>query len=556
MFRMWAMALASLVSTIPIYLVVTAVSASPASERGRSVVASDHVLASRAGRQLLQEGGNAADAAVAAALAAGVVQPAGSGLGGGGFAVGSDASGSWVLDFREVAPMASTRDMYVGDAGVDSKASRRGGMAVAVPGESRGLAWLLANHGSRSAGQVAGPAIRLAGRGWTVGDHLGKALGRTDYTDVIDLFSVGGVRAARGGRVRNPALASTLRRWVRSAGEDLHTGVGAAEIVRVAGASNGILVARDLADWRPKERKPIECTFRGQTLVTMPPPSSGGVVLCQVLRVIEDHPLHELGHNSSEYVHLLVEAMKHAYADRAHHLGDPDFVDVPVNRLISDERRDEVRRKIYPTRTFGVEHYGPKIAPPQDGGTQHISVVDQHGTAVALTTTINTSFGSGLTAGGLILNNEMDDFSAAPGTPNAFGLVGSEANAIVAGKRPLSSMTPTVVLDDQGQVAMSIGASGGSTIISSTLQVYLNVVVFEMEPQAAVAAPRFHHQWLPDRLFIEPDFPLDVQRSLSARGHTLDVRPAFSAVQIVVRSDGEVSGGADPRKGGWPAAVP
>jgi len=535
--------------------------AAPPPEVGRAVVAADHRLVSQAGVEVLAQGGNAVDGAVAAALSAGVVQPAGSGLGGGGFAViaGRDQQ-PFTWDFREVAPAAATPDMYVtSDGTVSRKRSKRGALAVAVPTESRGLARLLAQRGSLRPMQVAAPAIRQANRGFPVGAHLARALSRTRYDDVQRLFSVDGKLASRGLRVRNRALGRTLRAWAATAGEDLHTGRGASCIIERVQADGGILTAQDLADSTPKERPPIVTRFGEHTLVTMPPPSSGGVVLAQVLQVLDGHDLKSMGHNSSDYLHLLTEAMKHAYADRAHHLGDPDHVQVDVDRLLGQARVAEIRSKLWPMRTFPVEHYGERIAPPTDAGTQHISVVDAQGLGVALTTTVNTSFGSGIVEPcvGLPLNNQMDDFSAAPGVPNAYGLVGSEANAIAPGKRPLSSMTPTVVLDADGQVVMVLGASGGSTIISGTLQVYLNMAVFDMDPQAAVSAPRIHHQWLPDTLFVEPEIPRDVRQNLEKRGHTLDVRPGFTAVQAVRRSDdGRMEGGSDPRKGGWPAAVP
>jgi gamma-glutamyltranspeptidase/glutathione hydrolase len=298
-------------------------------------------------------------------------------------------------------------------------------------------------------------------------------------------------------------------------------------------------------------------TFRGHTIVTMPPPSSGGVVLLQLLAVLEPLDLQALGHNSSAYLHVLAEAFQHAYADRAHHLGDPDFVEVPVARLVSPERAAEVRSAIVPDTTFPPDRYGTLVAAPSDAGTQHISALDATGGAVALTTTINTSFGSGLVVEelGIVLNNQMDDFSVAPGVPNFFGLVGDEANAIAAGKRPLSSMTPTVVVGPDGKVAMVIGASGGGQIITATLQVLLDVLVFGMDPQEAVAAPRVHHQWMPKVLFVEPGIPLDVIRALEFRGHVVQVQESYSSVQVVVGAGDLLTGGADPRKGGWPAGV-
>ncbi|MEZ4316056.1 MAG: gamma-glutamyltransferase [Myxococcota bacterium] len=533
------------------------VGVAPPPEVGTALVSADHRLASEAGAEVLRKGGNAVDAVVAAALSAGVVQPAGSGLGGGGFAVIVRPDGSRrVLDFRETAPAGASRDMFrTEDGGVDAMASRVGGRAVAVPGESRGLAQLLAELGRLPPADVAAPAIRQASEGFRVGAHLAHALESTQHPAIQALFRLTDRVATDGDTVKRPALAKTLKRWAKSKGEDLYTGPGAASVLATTEADRGVLTSADLEGYRPKAREPIVSTYRGYTLVTMPPPSSGGVVLAQALKVLEGYDLPSLGHNSADYVHLVSEVMKHAYADRAHHLGDPDFVKVPVARLLSDARVDEIRKKVWPGRTFPPEHYGPLIAPPEDGGTQHISVIDADGMAVALTTTINTSFGSGLVAAdaGIVLNNEMDDFAAAPGVPNAYGLVGNDANAIQPGKRPLSSMTPTVVLDADGKVVMSIGASGGSFIISSVLQTFLNLTEFGMDPQEAVAAPRFHHQWQPDTLMIESEMPLDVRRALEARGHELRVVERFSSVQVVVRDGAELSGGADPSKGGWPA---
>lgn len=525
---------------------------------GPGVVAADHELASQAGAEMLRRGGNAADAAVAAALAAGVVQPAGSGLGGGGFAVVSDGQNQpYVLDFREVAPLAASANMYLDANGdVRPKMSRVGSAAVAVPLEGRGLAQLLREKGRLKASDVAGPAIKLAAKGYPVGRHLAKALLGTSHSDVQRFFSGVDGLLSEGSQFRNPALAATLRRWVRTGGEDLHTGLGASLILEAMDSGTSVLAAADLRGIQARKRDAIFAKYKGYTLITMPPPSSGGVVLAQVLAVLETFDLQSMGHNSSDYIHVITEAMKHAYADRAHHLGDPDFVKVRVSDLLSDERIDEVRGAIYPGRTFSSDHYGPLIAPPSDGGTQHISVLDADGMGVGLTTTINTGFGSGIVAEnlGIVLNNQMDDFSAKPGEPNAYGLVGNAANAIAPGKKPLSSMTPTVVLDANGQVVMVLGASGGSTIISGTIQAFLNMVEFGMDPQAAVSAPRFHHQWIPDRLFLEPDIPDDVIRALRARGHTIDVRPGFTSVQAVqAGDDGRVYGGSDPRKGGSPA---
>lgn len=535
------------------------VAAAPYPEWGRAVVSADHLLASRAGVTVLERGGNAVDAVVATALAAGVVQPAGSGLGGGGFAVvGSSGEKTHVLDFREVAPAGATEDMYrSSDGSVNPERSRYGALAVAVPGESRGLAELLRQHGRLSPKQVAGPAIKLAEKGFLVGPHLALALERTGLVEVQNLFSRGGDIVGRGTRIRRPLLAQTLRRWANSFGEDLHTGRGADAIQRALAGEVGAVNGRDLDSYAPRVREPIRIAYGNYVVETMPPPSSGGVCLGQMLRVLEGQELTELGHNSSAYIHLLVEAMKHAYADRAHHLGDPDFIEIDVNGLLSDERVGVIKSKFDPDRTFEAGYYGELIQAPEDAGTQHISVLDADGMGAALTTTINTSFGSGVVVEelGIILNNEMDDFVAAPGVPNAYGLIGGRANAIAAGKRPLSSMTPTVVRDSEGKVVLTIGASGGSMIISSVLQVFLNVVEFGMDPQAAVSAARFHHQWQPEHIFLEAAIPEDVRLGLAERGHQTKRFELYSSVQLSLYGDEGALGGSDPRKGGWPAGL-
>ena len=519
------------------------------------MVAADHERASWAGAEVLRRGGNAADAAAAAALAAGVVQPAGSGIGGGGFAVVVAGDERTVLDFREVAPAAAHADMYVGEDGqVVKNASRVGGLAVGVPGESRGLAQLVRDHGSLPLRDIARPAVTLARKGFDVEHHLLSALDRKPHMTAL-LFGGGPDAVALGQKVTRPQLARTLDSWARSGGEALHTGSIAGTMAQAVQAAGGVLTAQDLADYAPVERAPLVGSYRGYTVITMPPPSSGGAALLQVLGVLEGHDLADLGHNSSDHLHLLAEAMKHAYADRAEFMGDPDFVDVPVDRMLDGARIQAIQQDIWPTRTFPPEHYGTMAALPDDAGTQHISVVDGAGMAVALTTTINTSFGSQVVdpVSGILFNNEMDDFVAQSGVPNAYGLVGKESNAVEPGKRPLSSMTPTVVLDPDGDVVLAVGASGGPFIISSTLQVLSNIVDFGMDPSEAVSVPRMHHQWAPNQIFLDQGIPLDVHRGLEARGHELKEMSFFSSVQAVHVDDGVTTGASDPRKGGGPA---
>ena len=539
---------------------LTALAAAPPPELSRTgMVASDHHSASKAGRSVLAKGGNAVDAAVAAALASGVVQPAGSGLGGGGFAVVVTPDGKpEVLDFREVAPAKAHRDMYV-EATAD-KASRIGGLANAVPGEARGLETLHRRHGKLPWSEVVAPAIRFASGGFRVEHHLAHALlGLDDAADAFarSIFDVSEV-PRQGDIVTRATLGSALGQLAEKGADALHKGKGAKAIAAASRAQGGILTARDLADYTPRDRDPIVGDYRGWTVITMPPPSSGGVVLVQMLGVLEAHDLGAMGHNSAAYVHLVSEASKHAFADRARTMGDPDRITVPVDALTSDARIEAVRAAFDPERTLASDAYGMPIDAGTDGGTLHLSTLDADGMAVALTSTINTSFGSRVTVPGmgLVLNNEMDDFVARPGVPNAYGLVGSEANAVAPGARPLSSMTPTVLISPDGQQRIVVGASGGPFIITSTLQAIVNIIDFGMDPSEAVSVPRFHHQWQPELLFLDEGFTVDTVEALEERGHQTKTMPFFSSVQAIHQTGpDEMLGAADPRKGGWAAGV-
>jgi gamma-glutamyltranspeptidase/glutathione hydrolase len=547
-------------------LTVGAMAAAPSPVRGHGVVAANHPAASQAGADVLALGGNAVDAVVAAALSAGVVQPSDSGLGGGGFALAVDGAGkSHFLDFREVAPAAATRDMYLKTDGTpDPGRSTLGGLAVAVPAESRGLAELLACCGTLSPRVVAGPAIRQASKGFEVRGHLAMLLRRAVKTDAVaGLFAIDGRPAAEGEVLARPELARTLAKWASSQGEDLAAGAGAAALAQAVKGAGGLVTPADLAAHHPKEREPLVGHYKGWTVITSPPPSSGGVILIEALQALESYDL-TFGADppgsaldSADYVHLVTEVMKHAYADRAHSLGDPDFVQIPLEHLLSRERTLEIRQAVVLDRTFPPSYYGSPIEVRADHGTQHISAIDAHGGAAALTTTINTAFGSQVVVPelGIPLNNEMDDFAAAPGVPNSYGLVGAESNAIAPGRHPLSSMAPTVLLDPSGKPVLSIGASGGSMIPSAVLEVILDVIEFHLDPEEAVSTPRFHHQWLPDDLVLEPGFPSDVVAALRARGHHVVVREQNSAVEAVQIDGDTVVGASDPRKDGRPAAV-
>ncbi len=515
------------------------------------MVVADHALASEAGAAVLRKGGNAVDAAVAAALACGVVQPASSGLGGGGFAVVHGPKGTGVLDFREIAPAAAHAKMFQDEAGrVVAGASTVGGLAVAVPGEPRGLVDLWRAHGRLPLVEVAAPAVALARDGFPAGNHLRKNLEQYPEVAFSSLWPLANLE-----RIQRPNLAGAIEAWAQTQGLALTRGKLAWDLVDAVRAAGGVLTRQDLAEYHSTPRTALRGSYRGLTLLTMPPPSSGGVVLLQVLGVLESHDFSGLKHNSPEHLHLLAETMQHAYADRAATMGDPAFVDVPVDRLLSPERIQAIQADFDPTRTFDRDHYGTPLDAGTDGGTQHIAVLDGEGMGVALTTTINTAYGSKLVApaSSIVLNNEMDDFVSKPGVPNAFGLVGREANAVAPGKKPLSSMTPTLVLDAEGDLLLSIGASGGPFIISSTLQVLSNIVDFGMTPEEALAVPRMHHQWVPEKLFLDTGYGSAVQPALEALGHTVDEMPFFSSVQVVQATDGGFLGAADPHKGGAPA---
>ncbi len=536
-------------------------------------VAADHRLASIAGVAVLKQGGNAVDAACAAAFALGVVNPSGSGIGGGGFmlvhiaprAAGKEgASAPVVLDFREEAPSAATPDMYT-RPGVAKDASRVGGKAVGVPGELLGCATAVKRFGKLPLAKVLAPAISLAKDGFVVEPHLAKSIARKEQTirrfpALARIVLPGGKPIAAGDRMTRPALARTLAAVAKEGPKVFYSGWVGKEIVKAVKAKGGMISAADLRRYKVKERKPVKGSYRGHTVWSMPPPSSGGVAIVQALNILERYPLRRMGHNSSYYLHHLTEALKHAFADRARHLGDPDFVKVPVARLTSRAYADKLAARIS-YGTHKIESYGsmetkPKAPAVDKPGTSHLSVVDSAGNAVAMTTTINTSFGSMVVAGrsGVILNNEMDDFAARPGEPNAFGLIQGVGNAVAPGKRPLSSMSPTLVMKG-GEPVLVAGASGGPTIITGTLQALLNVVDFDLNAVSAVSRSRVHHQWLPDRLVVETDLSRDVIFNLAGRGHIVAPRPhPFTAVQVVrVGAGGLLYGASDPRKMGVPA---
>jgi gamma-glutamyltranspeptidase/glutathione hydrolase len=537
-----------------------------------AAVASDHPAASAAGVEALRAGGNAVDAACATALALGVTIPHASGIGGGGFAVVYLAREHKVvtLDFREKAPAASKPELYLRAGKPDGRLSRRGGLAVAVPGEVRGLTELVRRWGKLPFGACVRPAERLASRGVPAIPLVAEEANDTGQRDPAGAAFIGQVFSLSrpfalpvrdGELLRRPALARTLAR-LRSAGaEGFYRGHVAEQIAAAVKAGGGVLTAQDLAAYTAVERAPLVTTYRGHRVFTMPPPSSGGIVITEALGILAEKlqaPPRGPGRFSSAYLHVVAEALKHGFADRARYLGDPDFVQVPVARLLDPAYHRELAARIDDRHVLAAERYGlssPEPAhPPRDAGTTNLSVIDAEGNAVALTSTVNLGYGAQLIAGdtGIVLNDQMDDFSLAADTPNAFGLIGKDKNLIAPGKRPLSSMSPTVVVDGE-RVRLAAGGAGGPTIISGTLQVILNVLDGGLDAQAASSSPRIHHQWSPDVLELEPDFPADVIDSLSRRGHKIGTRDHLCTANLVVKTEAGVEAATELRGGGAPA---
>ena len=539
----------------------------------QGIVASDQPLASAAGLEVLQHGGNAFDAAIATSLALAVLRPQSTGIGGGGFMVLRTAKGETrVLDYREVAPAAASRDMYLGpDKKPISNASSLGYQAAAVPGLLAGLDRLRSQLGSRPLAELMQPAIRYAEQGFPVDRHFvtaSESVAKNGTRDELKaIFFEQGQPRRLGSLQTQPELAATLKTIAREGVSAFYKGEIARKIVAAMQANGGLITAQDLAAYQPRERQPLRGNYRGYEVITMPPPSSGGTALLTVLNLLEPYALgwNATGHNSSQYVHLVTEAMKHAFSDRANYLGDPDFVKVPTEQLISKPYAASLQPRLQQAmvQTLTREAYGlkglswstaPAGAIPADHGTTHYAIMDRFGNVVSATETINTYFGAEavVPGTGIVLNDEMDDFSKSPGVPNSFGLIGTEANAIAPGKKPLSSMTPTIVLRD-GKPLLAVGASGGPRIITGTLQAILNVVDFGMDVEAAVSSPRFHHQWVPETLYIERELPFDVRAALMAKGHKLEIGDSENVVQAVMFRDGQFTGASDPRKGGRPA---
>lgn len=523
----------------------------------QGMVASDHWLASRVGVDILKQGGNAVDAAVAVGFALAVVYPSAGNLGGGGFMlVHEAATGRQVaLDFREMAPGGASRDMYLDAAGqVVPGRSLDTHLAVGIPGSVAGLLHARDRWGSLPLRTLLAPAIRLARQGFVVSDDLarmlesqGQRLGAWPATRAV--FFRGGRPLRAGERLVQRDLARSLERIARQGAPAFYRGETGRRIAAEMRRHGGLISADDLARYRVVEREPVRGDYRGHQVVSMPPPSSGGTHIVQILNLLERYPLAEYGAGSARVLHLQAEAMKRAYADRAEYLGDPDFTRVPVAGLTAKAYADELARGIDPERATPSATIRPgRPQPYESEQTTHYSVADRRGNVVSTTTTLNLAFGSGIVAAGtgILLNNEMDDFSAKPGVANAFGLVGGEANAVAPFKRPLSSMSPTLVLK-AGRPWLVTGSPGGSRIITATLQTIVNSIDFAMNPAEAAAAPRIHHQWLPDELRVEKGLSPDTLRLLAAMGHRVVPGPAMGRTQTLRLGAGGLEGWSDPR---------
>ena len=521
------------------------------------MVASEQELASRIGLDILKSGGNAVDAAVAMGFALAVALPNAGNIGGGGFMMVHDAKTgkSVALDFREVAPAKATRDMYLDAQGkvIDGK-SLYTHYAVGVPGTVAGMEHALKRWGTLPLSRVVAPAVALADKGFPVSETLAKILqqeqknmGRWPATQAI--FWKNGAPLKRGDALVQKDLAQSLRLIGEQGAKAFYEGAIAQKIAAEMAPHAGALSLQDLKNYKVVEREPVRGSYRGYQIVTMPPPSSGGAHLIQILNMMERWPMNQWGVNSAKSMHHMAEGMKLAYADRAEYLGDPDFVKVPLKGLISKRYADQLAAGINATQARSAKDIKPgKPQPYESDQTTHYSVVDKAGNAVAVTYTLNTNFGSGIVAKGtgIMLNNEMDDFSAKPGVANAYGLVGGEANAVAAGKRPLSSMTPTLVLKD-GKPTLVTGSPGGARIITTVLQTVVNTIDFGMNPAEAAATPRFHHQWTPDELRIEKGFSNDTLALLKQWGHNVALKPSMGRTQTIQIRDGMLYGASDPR---------
>ena len=529
---------------------------------GNGMVVSTQPLADQAGQLMLDNGGNAVDAAVAVGYALAVVHPQAGNIGGGGFAIIHTADGKdYALDFREMAPAAATRDMYLDkDGNVIPLNSTRTYKAAGIPGTVAGMSAMLDRFGTKKLSEVMAPAISMAEKGYPISERQASVM--ASFHGKLSKFATGrkyflhadGTDYKPGEIFVQSDLAETLKRIASEGPKGFYEGKTAELIEADMKANDGLITKEDLAKYEVKWREPSTATYRGYKIVSMCPPSSGGAIIAEILNVMENADMRTLWAASpAQAIHIMAEAMRQAYADRSEYMGDPDFVNVPVAELTSKEYAKKIFERINPNKATPSDNVRPGLTPLKEGtNTTHYSVVDKFGNAVAITYTINESWGSGaaVDGAGFLLNNEMDDFSVKPGVPNVYGLVGGDANAIEPYKRPLSSMSPSIV-SKEGKTILVAGSPGGSRIITTTLEVISNVIDRQMSINAAVSSPRYHMQWLPDELRIEPENGLtnDDVAKLVGMGYKLSLQPFMGDVNAIMidPETGEITGSHDTR---------
>ncbi|WP_104578552.1 gamma-glutamyltransferase [Helicobacter felis] len=558
MVRVWRVAVV-LWASVGIASSVLAASLPPI--KGRALALSSHPLADKIGQKVLDEGGNAIDAAVAMGYALAVVHPVAGNLGGGGFAVIHLANGENItLDFREKAPLGASRNMYLDKNGnVIPKLSTDGYLAAGVPGTVAGLEAMLKKYGTKKRAVLIQPAIELAQKGFRLTQRQGETMldakpRFAKYASSRKYFLKKGLVAySAGDLLVQKDLAKTLTLIKNGGAQAFYKGPIADLIAKDMAKNGGIITKKDLASYQVVWRKPIEGSYRGYKIISMAPPSSGGTHIIEMLNTMENANIHDLGFGSSKTIHIMAEAMRQAYADRSVFMGDPDFIDVPTARLTDKDYAKKIYQGIPKDKALDSAKINPGLGQIHEGkNTTHYSVADKWGNAVSITYTINDYYGSAaaINGAGFLLNNEMDDFSIKPGVPNLYGLVGGDANAIEPGKRPLSSMSPTIVLK-QNKIFMVVGSPGGARIITTVLQVISNVIDHGMNISQAVSAPRFHMQWLPDEIRTEPfGMVKDVQENLEKMGYKVVVKPVMGDVNAIVvdQKSRLMYGAQDPRK--------
>ena len=525
------------------------------------MVASQETLASRTGVEILKQGGNAVDAAVAVAFSLAVTLPRAGNIGGGGFMLVHLAkeNKTIAIDYREMAPSKAKKDIFLDENGdAVTKLSREHGLAVGVPGTVMGMSLALEKYGTMTMAQVTAPAIKMAQEGISVSPDLAVSLAglkrrMSQWPSTAAIFyKADGSDFQVDDILKQPELAHSLQLIAEKGTKGFYEGETAEKLVKAVQEAGGIMTLEDLKHYKAVEREPVRGQYRGYEVVSMPPPSSGGVHIIEMLNVLQQFPIDKFGHNTAQTIHVMAEIMKHAYADRSEYLGDPDFYKVPVKQLTDKDYAQKIASQIALNKTTPSEEIKPgNLAPYESDQTTHFSVVDKWGNAVSNTYTLNFSYGSGLVAKGtgILLNNEMDDFSAKPGTPNGYGLVGGDANAVEGNKRPLSSMSPTIVMKD-GKPFLVTGSPGGSRIITTTLQIIMNVIDHGLNIAEASNAARVHHQWLPDELRVETSLNRDTISLLEAKGHKVSVQSAMGSTQSIMVSDQGIFGATDPRHSG------